>query len=111
MQLYTLDRPVGGLEELLDWDQGMGVHHPAFMDVLVPSGAPDPVDFNVSMSLAEQIDDWVWVRSMLQKLPRMDMDIDELEDIMEGAVEDSFVGSWGPDRSLLAREPPLGDLD
>lgn len=39
------------------------------------------------------------------------MEVDELEDIMDGAVEDSFVASWGPKRSLLTNEPPLGDLD
>ncbi|KAL1827274.1 hypothetical protein ACET3Z_005686 [Daucus carota] len=81
------------------------------MDVLVPSNAPDPVNFNVSMSLAEQIDDLGLGQLNAPKLPRMDMEIEELEEIMEGAVEDSFVGSLGPNRSLLAREPPLGDLD
>lgn len=27
-QLYTLDRPVAGVEELMDWDMGMGPDHP-----------------------------------------------------------------------------------
>lgn len=46
--LYSFDRPVGGVEELLDWDQGLGVPHPDFMDIFIPQDAPDPVDFNVS---------------------------------------------------------------
>ena len=51
-KLYMFDRPMGGVEELLVWNQGMGLHHPNFMDVFVLHGAPDPVNFNVSMFLA-----------------------------------------------------------
>ncbi|WOG93829.1 hypothetical protein DCAR_0313116 [Daucus carota subsp. sativus] len=35
----------------------------------------------------------------------------EMDELLEGAVEDSFVGSLGPERSLFANEPPLGYLD
>ncbi|KAL1823653.1 hypothetical protein ACET3Z_010431 [Daucus carota] len=37
--------------------------------------------------------------------------INEMDELLEGAVEDSFVGSLGPERSLFANEPPLGYLD
>ena len=49
-RLYSFDKPVGGVEELLDWDQGMGLQHSDFMDIMVPFEAADPVDFNVSVS-------------------------------------------------------------
>ena len=56
-KLYTFDMTVGSVEELLDWDQGMGLHHPNFMDVFVSHNAPDTVNFNISMSVAEQMED------------------------------------------------------
>ncbi|WOG86576.1 hypothetical protein DCAR_0205791 [Daucus carota subsp. sativus] len=34
-KLYTFDRPMSGVEELLDWDQGIRLQHPDFMDILV----------------------------------------------------------------------------
>ncbi|KAL1826259.1 hypothetical protein ACET3Z_004671 [Daucus carota] len=43
------------MEELIDWDMGMGVNHPDFMDVLVPDNAPDPVNFNVAAGIANQM--------------------------------------------------------
>ncbi|WOG95417.1 hypothetical protein DCAR_0414735 [Daucus carota subsp. sativus] len=55
-RLYTLDRMVGPLEELLDWDMGLGVDHPDFMDVVIPDEAPDPVNFNVALGIADQVD-------------------------------------------------------
>lgn len=35
-RLYTFDRPIGALEELLDWDMGLGLDHPDFVDVALP---------------------------------------------------------------------------
>ena len=110
-RLYTFDRPVGGVEELLDWDQGMGIHHPDFMDVMIPSRAPDLMDFNVSLSLAEQIDDLGLGQTNAPQFDRMELEVDEMEDMMDGAVEDTFVGSIGLKRSLLENEPPFADID
>ncbi|KAL1802163.1 hypothetical protein ACET3Z_030810 [Daucus carota] len=45
------------------------------------------------------------------RVSRIELEPEELEDLMEGAVEDSFVGSLGPRCSLLAHEPPFPDLD
>lgn len=34
---------------------GLGVDHPNFMDVLVPDDAPDPINFNVVVGIAGQV--------------------------------------------------------
>ncbi|WOG84072.1 hypothetical protein DCAR_0103252 [Daucus carota subsp. sativus] len=84
-RLYTFDRPVGGVEELLDWDQGM-----------------------------DQVDDLGLGQLNAPRFARSEMDIDEMEEMIEGAVEDSFVASFGPNDlkdPLWAYEPPLGDID
>lgn len=36
-RIYTFNRPVGGVEELLNWDMGLGINHPDFQDVYLPS--------------------------------------------------------------------------
>ncbi|WOH04644.1 hypothetical protein DCAR_0624055 [Daucus carota subsp. sativus] len=95
-KLYTFDRPVGGVEDLLDWDQGMGVHHEDLMDIMVPYGAPDPVNFDISVPLADQVDDLGLGQLNAPRFTRIEMDIDEMEETIEGAVEDSFVASYGP---------------
>ena len=113
-ELYTFDRPIGGVEELLDWDQGMGVPHAAYMDIMIPYGAPDPVNFDISVPLADQIDDLGLGQLNAPRFARSEMDIDEMEDVIEGAVEDSFVASFGPNEPkdpLWAYEPPIGDMD
>ena len=51
-RLYTLNRMVGPLEELIDWDMGLGVDHPNFIDVRVPEDAPDLVNFNAVVGIA-----------------------------------------------------------
>ncbi|KAL1811013.1 hypothetical protein ACET3Z_021078 [Daucus carota] len=54
-RLYTLNRMIGPLEELLDWDMGLGVDHLDFIDVVIPEGAPDPVNFDVALGIADQV--------------------------------------------------------
>ncbi|KAL1826353.1 hypothetical protein ACET3Z_004765 [Daucus carota] len=97
-KLYMFDRPMGGVEELLVWNQGMGLHHPNFMDVFVLHGAPDPVNFNV--------DDLGLGQVNAPNIAQV-----EMKEPMDGVVQDSFVRSMGPKRLLLAHEPPLGDMD
>lgn len=55
-RLYTLDRPITGIEELLDWDLGLGPDHPDYVDVVLPTEAHDPFDVNIALTLAENID-------------------------------------------------------
>lgn len=55
-RLYTLDRPVAGVEELLDWEMGMGPDHPDYVDVVLPTNAPDPVEFDAALTLADNVE-------------------------------------------------------
>lgn len=82
---------MGGVEELLDWDQGMGLHHPNFMDVFVPYNAPHHVNFNVNVSLAEQVEDLGLGQINAPKAARMEMEVDKMEELME----DFFWVAWG----------------
>ena len=41
----------------------------------------------------------------------MEIEMDEMEKLMDGTMEDSFMGSMGPKCSFLAHGPPIGNLD
>lgn len=56
-RLYTFDRPVGGVEELLNWDLGLVIDHSDFQDVNLASDARDPVDINMVSTFSDQIKD------------------------------------------------------
>lgn len=56
-RLYTFDRPVGGVEELLNWDLGLWIDHPNFQDIYLRAEARDPVNFDMVSSLTDQIKD------------------------------------------------------
>lgn len=47
--LYTMDHPIGRVEELLDYDMRMGIDYPNFMDIVLHNVAPDPVNFNIDV--------------------------------------------------------------
>lgn len=34
-RLYTLNCMIGAMEELIDWDMGLGIDHPDYVDVLI----------------------------------------------------------------------------
>lgn len=55
--IYTFNRPVRGVDELLNWDMGLGVDHPDFQDVFLPSEARDRCDFDVVLNFSDQIQD------------------------------------------------------
>ncbi|WOH15031.1 hypothetical protein DCAR_0934563 [Daucus carota subsp. sativus] len=46
---------IGPLEEFLDRDMGLGVDHPDYMDVVLPDEDQDPVNFDVALGLADQV--------------------------------------------------------
>lgn len=54
--LFTLSHPLPGVEDLLDWDMGMGVDHAAFVDLVLPVGAPDPPEYAGALALSDQLD-------------------------------------------------------
>lgn len=55
-RLYTLNRPVTRIEELLDWDTGMGPVHPDYVDVHYPDEAPDSINFKSSLTLTNNVE-------------------------------------------------------
>ena len=58
--------------------------------------------------LAEQVSDLGLGQINAPRVARMDMDVDEMNDMIEGAFEDSFVASFGLKGPLWAHEPPWG---
>lgn len=54
--LYTMDMPVTGIEELLDWDLGLGPDHPDYVDFVLPNNAQDPVNFDAALTLADNVE-------------------------------------------------------
>lgn len=56
--LYTCCRPVGGVEELLDWDMGMGFDDQSYQDIIVPEGAPSPVNFDEGDLPFDQLEEY-----------------------------------------------------
>lgn len=56
-RLYKFDRPVGGVEGLLNWDMGLRIYHPDFQDVFLPADVIDPVDFEIVANLSYQFSD------------------------------------------------------
>lgn len=43
---------MGRVEELLEWDLGLGIDHPDYVNVVIPNNAPDPVNFEVGLVLS-----------------------------------------------------------
>ena len=78
---------IGGTARL---DQGMGLQHPDFMDIMVPFEAPDPVDFNVSIPLADQVCDLGLGQINAPRVSRLELDVDEMNDVIEGAWKTSL---------------------
>lgn len=54
-RLCTFDRLVGGVEELLNWDRGLGIDHPDFQDVYLATQSKDAVDLGLGQIGAPQI--------------------------------------------------------
>lgn len=36
---------------------GLGINHPDYIDMVIPNDVPDPVKFDISMSLNEQVNE------------------------------------------------------
>ena len=68
----------------------MGLQHPDFMDIMVPFEAPDPVDFNVSIPLADQVCDLGLGQINAPRVSRLELDVDEMNDVIEGAWKTSL---------------------
>lgn len=110
--LFTLNRHVAGIEELIEWDVGLGLNHPNFVDVVIPDEAPDPVNFDVSVGLAHQ----AHLLGLGQLNPPQEIHQDiESNDIQPESIGDNEevfqAGAAAHDINLYASEPPLEDID
>lgn len=47
MQLFTLSRPVGAVEELMSLDLGLGTTDPMYKDIEIYNDEEDHVDFGL----------------------------------------------------------------
>ncbi|KAL1802749.1 hypothetical protein ACET3Z_031396 [Daucus carota] len=65
-KLYTLNRMIGSMDELLDWDMGLGVDHPDYMDLLIPDGVQEPMNFDVALGIADQVNGLVLGQETVQ---------------------------------------------
>lgn len=112
-RLYIVEQPVGVMHELLDWDMGLGLDHPDYQDVILPLQAPDPVDFDAGIGLAEQEDGL----GLGQENPPhgVVLDIEENEPQMGVAeVPEQDVQGGVNDQNnvnLFAGDLPLDDID
>lgn len=105
-RLYTLDRPVGGIEELLDWDMGLGLNHPDFQDVHLPNAAPDPVNFDIGLGLLDQMHEMGLGQANAPQVISIEQDLNEAV----GEEEEFVASNVLSDTSLFAGDPPL-DFD
>lgn len=105
-RLYTLDRPVGGIEELLEWDMGLGLNHPDFLDVHLPNAAPEPVNFDVGLGLLDQIQDMGLGQENAPQVLSIELDLNDAV----GEEEELVADNVSIDSSLFAGDPPL-DLE
>lgn len=55
-RIYTLDRSVIGVEELMGRDMGVGQDHLNYVDIVLLNNATDPYDFNSALILADNIE-------------------------------------------------------
>ncbi|KAL1808310.1 hypothetical protein ACET3Z_025300 [Daucus carota] len=54
-RLYILNHMIGPMAELINWDMGLEVDHPNYMDVVISDDAPNPINFKVAVGIADQI--------------------------------------------------------
>lgn len=92
-RLYTFQRPVGGVEELLNWDMGFVIDHPDFQDVYLPAEASDPVNFDIVANLSDQIKDLGLGQVNAPLVTTLDAELNaDVLQAGEGIEEDYFHG-------------------
>lgn len=111
-RFYTLNRPVRALKELLDCDMGLGIDHPDFLDVHLPHEAPDSVDFDDVLGLADQVDMLGLGQVNAHHVIHQDIEMNGDHHKELGEHEDFY--QPGPitfDVVLFGGDSPLGDVD
>lgn len=72
---------------------GYGLDHPSFRDVLIPTGAPDPEDFDDAVLLSDQTDSLGLGQVNVQPSHNVDIEIDEENNMEEIMMEEAFQGN------------------
>lgn len=108
-QLYTMEHPLGGVQEYIDWDMGLGVEHPEFVDIFLPVNAPDSVNFEIALGLADQVDILSLGQADAPNAVQLDVEEGEPEmgvgEVQEGFVQGNVLGA-----QFFPAAPPMGDL-
>lgn len=113
-RLYTFDIPVGGVEEMLNWDMGLGIDHPDFQDVYLPTEAPDPVNFDIVTNLSDQIGNLGLGQINAPSVISLDMALNaDLLHLEPGVEEDFFHGGalFHADQVAFEGDTPIQDVD
>lgn len=103
--LYTLEHPVGGIDDLLAWDMGFGLNHPDFQDIVIPNNAPIPVNFNVPVDVVGQINELGFGQAEAPQIIVLDVEENEPQ-LGDGGVQEAAHHG-----NLSAVEPPFDDID
>lgn len=99
---------MGGIEELLDWDMGLGVNHPDYVDLVIPNDVPVPVNFDISMSLNEQVTEMGFGQINAPIGLNLNADYQEEQMVMNNINIQEEVIQRG---ALFADEAPFADID
>lgn len=94
-RLYTLNRPIAGIEELLDWDMGMGPDHPDYVDVVLPNDAPDPFDDDAALTLADNVENLGLGQNGAPVVVAWDLEESETHEDLDDVLEENISGRNG----------------
>lgn len=87
---------------------GLGINHPDYVDIVIPNDVPDHVNFDISMSLNEQIHEMGFGQINVPHSFNLDADYQEEQMVMENNNIQEEVIQRG---ALFTEEPPLNDID
>lgn len=85
-----MDRPIAGVEELMDQDMGMGPYHPEYVDIVLPTDAPDLVDFNVALTLADNVKNLGLGQNEAPEVVAWDLEESETQEDLDDVGEENF---------------------
>lgn len=101
-ELFTLNRAVGGVEEYLAWDMGLGLDDPSYQDVVIPADAPDPAEFGMGTLLSDRVNDMGLGQTQAPHTISLDIEVDAADNLEEFMMEDSIIGGPGEEEQIFA---------
>lgn len=99
--LYTMNNPIAGIEELLDWDMGLGPDHPDYVDVVLPNGAPDPFEVGDAPTLADNVESLGLGQNGAPEIVTWDLEESETQEELEDVMEENFQGGMAADETMF----------